>query len=146
MRHTYIRLTLAIIEVFIGLAALGGGIALLAGTMDQWLPRAFLQGTPFADYTIPGLALTILIGGGMLLAAATVFMRRAWTVLLSLLMGFAMLCFEIVEIAAIDRFAEAVIPASIMQQILFTTLALVIMGLAAYLWMVGYRHPRLARI
>lgn len=139
MKHKGIRIALTIIEACVGLGALGGGIALLSGAFDQWLPVAFLQGTPFSDYLIPGLVLTIVIGGGMLLASATQFIQREWAVLLSAAMGLMMLGWEIVEIAIIDRYEQAVVPSTIVQQILFSVLGLVIIGLAAHLWMAEYR-------
>jgi hypothetical protein len=76
----------------------------------------------------------------MLLAAATVFIQREWAVLLSALMGLVMIGFEIFEIAIIDRYADAIVPSSIMQQVLMSGLGLVIFGLASYLWMSEYRE------
>ena len=55
MKHKAVRIALAAIEAIIGLGAIGGGIAILTGAFNQWLPLAWLQGTPFNDYTIPGL-------------------------------------------------------------------------------------------
>ncbi len=127
------------VEAFIGLGAIGGGIALLIGAFAQWLPVEFLQGTPFRDYTIPGLVLTIVVGGGMLLTAATLFLQREVTVLLSAAMGFIMIGWEIVEVAIIDRYEQAVVPSTVVQKVLFSLLGLVIIGLAAYLWMTEYR-------
>jgi hypothetical protein len=68
MRHKGRRITLAAVEAFIGLCAVGGGLAILtnAFNFNQWLPLAWLQSTPFSDYTIPGLLLLLVIGGGML--------------------------------------------------------------------------------
>jgi len=128
-----------VVEAFIGLGAIGGGIALLIGAFAQWLPVEFLQGTPFRDYTIPGLVLTIVVGGGMLLTAATLFLQREVTVLLSAAMGFIMIGWEIVEVAIIDRYEQAVVPSTVVQKVLFSLLGLVIIGLAAYLWMTEYR-------
>ena len=139
MKHKGIRIALAVIEACIGLGAIGGGIALLIGAMGQWLPVAFLQGTPFSDYIIPGLLLTVVVGGGMLLAAATQFIAREWTVLLSAAMGLVLIGWEIVEVAIIDRYAQAVVPSTVVQQVLFSVLGLVIIGLSAYLWMTEYR-------
>jgi hypothetical protein len=139
MKHKGIRITLAISEACIGLGALGGGIALLSGAFDQWLPVAFLQGTLFNDYLIPGLVLTIVIGGGMLLASAAQFIQREWAVLLSAAMGLIMLGWEIVEVAIIDRYEQAIVPSTIIQQVLFSVLGLMIFGLAAYLWVAEYR-------
>ena len=139
MQHKAIRITLIIIETFIGLGAIGGGIALLSGAMAQWLPATFLQGTPFSDYIIPGLILTIVVGGGMLLAAATQFIQREWAVLLSVAMGFIMIGWVIVEATIIDRNAQAVVPSTVVQQVLFFVLGSVIVGLAIFLWMTEYR-------
>jgi hypothetical protein len=140
MKHKAIRIVLVVIEAIIGLGAIGGGIAILTGSFDQWLPLAWLQGTPFSDYTIPGLLLLIVIGGGMLLAAATIFIQREWAVLLSALMGLVMIGFEIFEIAIIDRYADAIVPSTLAQQALMSGLGLVIFGLASYLWMSEYRE------
>lgn len=146
MRHRGIRITLAVIETFIGLGAIGGGIAILTGAFAQWLPTEWLQGTPFRDYTIIGLILTVVVGGGMLLAAGMVFIQREWAVLLSAAMGLIMVGFEVVEIAVIDRHEQAVIPSTVVQQVLFSALGLVIFGLAAYLWVTEYRRPRVGAL
>jgi len=134
MKHTGIWIALAVIEALIGLGAIGGGLALLTGAFDQWFLVAWLQGTPFSDYTIPGLLLLIVVGGGMLLAAATQFIQREWAVLLSAAMGFVMLGWIAFEVAIIDRYAQAVVPSTVVQQILFPVLGLVMIGLAASLW------------
>jgi hypothetical protein len=143
MKHKAIRIVLVVIEAIIGLGAIGGGIAILTGAFDQWLPLAWLQGTPFSDYTIPGLLLLIVIAGGMLLTAATVFIQREWAVLLSAVMGLVMIGFEIFEVAVIDRNPDAIVPSSLMQQALMSGLGLVIFGLASYLWMSEYREHHL---
>lgn len=142
MKHTGIRIALVIIEVFIGLGAIGGGIAILTGAFDQWLPLTWLHGTPFNDYTIPGLVLLVVVGGGMLLAAATIFVQRAWAVLLSVAMGLVMIGFEVFEVVIVDRNAQAVIPSTVVQQILMSGLGLVIFGLATSLLMSENREHR----
>jgi hypothetical protein len=138
MKHKAIRISLVVIEAIIGLGAIGGGLAILTGFFGQWLPLAWLQGTPFSDYTTPGLILLIIVGGGMLLAAATIFIQREWAVLLSAAMGLIMIGFEFFEIAIIDRYAQALIPSTLMQQALMSGLGLLIFGLASYLWMSEY--------
>ena len=139
MKHKGIRIALSSIETFTGLGAVGGGIAILIGAFNRWFPVAWLQGTPFSDYTIPGLILLIVVGGGMLLAAATQFVQREWAVLISVAMGFVMLGWIACEVAIIDRYAQAVVPSTIAQQVLFPVLGLVMIGLAAYLWKTEYR-------
>jgi hypothetical protein len=145
MKHKGIRIALASIETFIGLGAVGGGIAILLGAFDRWFPVVWLQGTPFSDYTVPGLVLLIVVGGGMLLAAATQLVQRAWAVLLSLAMGFVMMGWIACEVAIIDRYAQAIVPSTVVQQVLFPVLGLVIIGLAAYLWKTEYRGHTLLR-
>jgi hypothetical protein len=140
MKHKAVRISLAVIETIIGLGAIGGGIAILTGAFDQWFPLTWLQGTPFSDYTIPGLILLIVIGGGMLLAAATIFTQQEWAVLLSAAMGLVMIGFEIVEVAIIDRHPDAIVPSSLSQQALMSILGLVIFGLSSYLWISEYRR------
>ena len=140
MKHKSVRIALAVIEVIIGLGAIGGGIAILTGAFDQWFPLTWLQGTPFSDYTVPGLILLIVIGGGMLLAAATIFTQQEWAVLLSAAMGLVMIGFEIFEVAIIDRHPDAIVPSSLSQQALMSILGLVIFGLASYLWISEYRR------
>lgn len=146
MKHTAIRITLAIIEALIGLGAIGGSLAIVTGAFDQWLPVAWLQGTPFSDYTIPGLILLIVVGGGMLLAATAQCTQREWAVLLSAAMGFVMLGWIASEVAIIDRYAQAVVPSTVVQQVLFLVLGLVMIGLAAFLWKMEYAgHSFLTR-
>ena len=146
MKHKGIRIALVVIEAFIGLGAIGGGIALLMGAFAQWLPIAWLAGTPFSDYTIPGLVLTFVVGGGMLLAAATMFIQHEWAVLFQAAMGLIIIGWEIVEVVIIDHYEQAVVPSTVVQQVLFSVLGLVIFGLAVSLWMAEYRgHSFLTR-
>jgi hypothetical protein len=71
MKHKVIRIALVVAEAFVGLWAVIGGVALVTGAIPFIsFPLALLQGTPFRDYTIPGLALLILVGGSSLFAAA----------------------------------------------------------------------------
>jgi hypothetical protein len=94
LKHNVIRIALVVIEGFIGLSAIQGGIGLLRGAYP--VPVAWLAGTPFSDYTIPGLVLVIVVGGSALLAAATVFIHREWAVLVSVLAGLLMAGYEVV--------------------------------------------------
>ena len=61
------------------MGAVFGGYGLLSDAEGLGAKQAWLDGSVFPDYTVPGLFLLIVIGGGMLSAAAiTVFaLRRA---------------------------------------------------------------------
>ena len=71
MRGT--RPLLAGLQLFAAVNALGGGYYALTGARD--VPREWLEGTPFEDYTIPGILL--LIGAGVMVVAATMVLLRA---------------------------------------------------------------------
>jgi hypothetical protein len=139
MKHKVIRIALVVIEAFIGLSAIQGGIALLRGAFDQVVPVAWLAGTPFSDYTIPGLVLVIVVGGCALLAAATVFIHREWAVLVSVLAGLLMAGYEVVEAVSLDSKVGNVLPSVLELQLLYFVLGLAIFGLAVSLWMREYR-------
>jgi hypothetical protein len=55
-------------------------------------------------------------------------------------MGLTMIVFEIVEVATIDRYPDAIIPSTLAQQGLMSLLGLIIFGLASYLWFSEYRQ------
>ena len=97
----------ASIAAFIATSAIAGGIAVLGGAVFGYkLPLTWLAGTPFGDYTIPGLALAIVVGGSALIAAATVFIHREWAVLVSVEAGLMMAGYLVVEIVSIDSKLE----------------------------------------
>ncbi len=130
MKHKLVRIGLVVLEALVALSAIVGGLWLVAGRSA--LPLVWLAGTPFSDYTIPGLVLAIVVGGSVLLAAATVFIHREWAALVSMAAGLLMVGYEVVRVAMIghlDWFYEA-----------FFVLGLAIFGLATYLWMAEYRR------
>jgi hypothetical protein len=140
IKHKVIRIVLLVIEAFVGLSALGGGIAILQGVVFGFvLPLSWLAGTPFSDYTIPGLALVIVVGGSALLAAATVFIERERAVLVSMMAGLFMAGYEVVEMVSIDsKFGDA-LPTFLGLQLFYFVLGLAVFGLTGYLWMKEYR-------
>ena len=73
----WIRIILAVLATFIGITAIAGGIALIIGaataTSGGAVPdAAYLGGSPFTSYIIPGLVLAVVVGGTHLLAALLV--------------------------------------------------------------------------
>ena len=63
------RWVVAATEFAIGIAAVFGGYGLLSDAEGLGAKQAWLDGTIFPDYTVPGLFLLVVIGGGMLCAA-----------------------------------------------------------------------------
>ena len=144
MKHKLVRIVLVVLETFVALSAVAGGIALLRGTFAQGIPVSWLQGTPFSDYTIPGLALAIVVGGGMGVAAVTVLIQHEWAVLISAVAGIFMVGFEVVEAVSVDSKAGNGLPLMAGLQVFYFALGLAIFGLAIYLWRAEY-HSFLAR-
>ena len=74
---TMLDRSVAAIEAIVGAGAVFGGYGLLSDAEGLGARQSWLAGSPFPDYTIPGLVLLVVIGGGMLTAAAvTVRARR----------------------------------------------------------------------
>jgi hypothetical protein len=127
-----------VIELFVGLWAVIGGVGLVTGVIPFLeMPAEYLQGTPCSDYMVPGLLLTIVVGGSFLFAAATILSGGELGVLASALAGLILIGFEFVEVLIIDRFT-IVLPNALPQQAIMTLFGLACFGLAAYLWMTEY--------
>jgi hypothetical protein len=92
---------LLLIEALVGLSALGGGYGLLSDAEGLGLEESWLEGSPFDDYTIPGLFLLIVIGGGGLLAAALTWRRSQLAAPAAVVMGGVLVAWLIVETASI---------------------------------------------
>ena len=67
------RRGIATVEIVVGVGAVYGGYSLLTDPDGLGAKQAWLEGSVFSDYTVPGLFLLVVIGGGML-GAATVTM------------------------------------------------------------------------
>jgi hypothetical protein len=52
------RVALILLDGFVALTAVGGGLLMVAG-IDRFPPE-WLEGSPFSDYTLPGLILTLV--------------------------------------------------------------------------------------
>ena len=76
-QESTLRRTLMIVLGFNALSQIGGGIGLIMGAIAP--PLSLLHGTPFADYTMPGLILDVVAGGGSLAALALVWVARRTT-------------------------------------------------------------------
>jgi hypothetical protein len=131
MKHKGIHLALFAFELPAAVGAIAGGLALLAGVIH--FPLEQLQGTPFGDYTIPGLILAMVVGGSLLLGAATALLRREFAVLCSVAAGLILSGWIIGEVILLGPFA-------LTWQLPFFAWGLAIFGLASFLWMKEYRE------
>jgi uncharacterized membrane protein len=91
------------LEILLGIGAIGGGIALMAGPDGEILPLpvSALTGSPFADYFAPGAILFTILGLGPLGAALLAWRRHPVAPFLALAVGGALLIWLAVEIAIV---------------------------------------------
>ena len=93
--------------VVLGLGALAGGIALLAkpdGSVMHF-DVAILEGSPFADFMIPGLILGGLFGVGSLVTAVLGIQRSRIAPFLAFAIGAGQMVWIVVELAIIGEFS-----------------------------------------
>ena len=138
MGNRFLRVTLIVLDAFLALTAFAGGIGLLTGVAAP--PVEQLAGSPFKDYTVPALALFVLVGGGALVAAIMTIRRHPLAPLASAAAGGMIIFFEIVEVFAIG--SEPGVARNL--QIFYLGLGLVILLLALLQWSSQRRNPAAA--
>jgi hypothetical protein len=112
--------TLISLNIFLALTAIPGGFCLLTGIAAP--PVDELKGSIFTDYTIPGLALMIIVGGSALLASILLIRKYKYAVFYSAIVGLIIMVFEFVEILAIGSPSGA----GLVMQIIYFALGVVI--------------------
>ena len=90
---------LIVLTIFLALTALAGGIQLLEGTYAPSVDM--LSGSLFKDYTIPGLALGLIVGGSAIFAAVLLIRKSKYSILFATTAGVIIMFFEFVEVLAI---------------------------------------------
>jgi hypothetical protein len=123
-----LRITLTVLTAFLALTAMLGGLALIANLNAP--PLEQLQGSIFPSFTIPGLALFLLVGGGGLLAAILLIRKSLYATLSATTAGFLIMFFEFVEVLVIGS------PAGVARtlQIFYFGLGTVIVILSLLTW------------
>ena len=97
--RSILYVVLIVLTIFQSISTILGGIALLANIIS--MPVELLQGSPFKDYTIPGLALSLIAGGSSLFASVLLFRKSKFSILFSTMAGVVMMFFEFVEVLVI---------------------------------------------
>ncbi len=138
MKHTRVRFTLIILEAFVALTSIACGVGLMVGAVQ--FPLAWLAGTPFSDYTVPGLVMATVVGGSSFLATEMTRAGREGGVVASALAGLLLMGFEVAEVTMIDRNLGNWLPLALGFQAIYSTLSLTIFGLAAFLWRTEHRR------
>ncbi len=72
-----LHLILLLLDLFVALTAIGGGVALVAGLEADRFALELLDRTPFHSYLIPGLLLAAVVGGSAAAASVGLFLASA---------------------------------------------------------------------
>ncbi|WP_426319605.1 hypothetical protein [Microbacterium sp. E-13] len=112
---TLARRSLLVAQGFVAVTAIAGGTAIVVGAMSPAMatvlspPPAYLEGSPFSSYLVPGLALAGLLGGIHVVAFITLLRRYRWSLLISAAAAFATLIWIFVQMMFIPfSFLQAV--------------------------------------
>lgn len=92
--------------LFLGVSAVyGGGSLVLDPTGDHLrLPLAWIQGTVFGDYLIPGVLLFGLLGVGSFVVIYGIVCRTVWAWPAGVSLGTATVIWIVVQIAVVQRY------------------------------------------
>ena len=123
-----IRILSIMTSLFLAITAFGGGIQLLTGFYVP--PVEMLAGSPFADYTIPGLVLGLIVGGSALTADVLLIRKNKFSSLASASAGVIVMTFEFVEVLVIG-FPEG---AAGFMQLLYFGLGIIIVVVSFGQW------------
>ncbi|MGZ3602382.1 MAG: hypothetical protein ACXWQ5_22675 [Ktedonobacterales bacterium] len=146
--HTYwrLRIPLVALEAFVALTAIYGALFVVPAIPQEWLHAGLIA--PFADATIPALALGILCGGGSLIALISVLAWPTIGAITSVVAGAAMIIFELVEMLVVG-FTAVMYPTQPVAwlQVIYIVVGAAIALLGARLWKAetgSYRFTRQA--
>jgi hypothetical protein len=92
-----------VIEFLVGTAAVTAGALMLIRPDGSLLAAdpTVLTPTPFEDWTVPGVLLIVLVGGGFLVAGAVEWSGMPLASAVSIAAGSGLIAFEIVQLALI---------------------------------------------
>jgi hypothetical protein len=91
------------LNLLLGVGALAGGMALVAGPTGQIIPLSVssLAGSPFHDYFIPGLILFVVLGLAPFVVAILAWRGNPWAPLLTVGIALTLLIWLAVEVAIV---------------------------------------------
>ena len=97
---------LGVLQVFIGLGAVGGGLALVLDPSGAKLrmPIEILEKSPFSDFLIPGIILLVVNGLGSLVGAAASFKRHRYAGGIAALLGLFLIAWIRIQVHWVGAF------------------------------------------
>lgn len=118
--------SLIILNIFLALTAIPGGFCLITDIAAP--PIEELKGSIFTDYTIPGIALMIIVGGSALFTAVMLIRKNKYAILCSAFVGLIIMTFEFIEVLAIGSPTGA----GLVMQIIYFVLGVAIVKLSFF--------------
>jgi hypothetical protein len=94
-----LRILLAVLIAIIFINAVAGGYYGMTGAEN--VPIEWLKGSPFKSYFIPSLFLFVIIGGSCAIASVALFRNSQSQRFLSLICGFLLLGWIVIQLAII---------------------------------------------
>ncbi len=91
------RIMVAAIAGYIAAGAVFGGYGLLTDPEGLGLETAWLDGSPFSSYQLPGIVLLVVIGGGMAATALLAIVGSKYAALAAYVMGIVLVAWGTVE-------------------------------------------------
>jgi len=118
---------LGVLQAFIGLGAVGGGIMLVIDPSGSALgvPLSFLERSPFSDYLIPGIFLLVVNGVGSLIGAGFSFSRKRYAQEIAIVLGVIMVAWIVIQVINIRSFSW--------MHVLYFILGAIELGLGLYI-------------
>ena len=102
------RLTkaLGILQLFIGIGAIGGGSALILDPNGSNLgvPLEMLEHSPFSDFLIPGIVLLLVNGIGSIVGCVSSFRRNQYAAEMAFALGTFLVSWIIIQVYWIQGF------------------------------------------
>jgi len=138
MEHKGSRRALIILDGFAVVATLIGMCMLVFGWGYRF-PMSWLQGTPFADYTVPGLILGLVVGGSALVAMVATIKSAGTGAIVSMIAGVIMMGWIVGEYLLIPEIRFFSNLATNWQQGLYFLVGLVMVVLALRMIPGGWR-------
>jgi len=141
MSHLKTRAALVLLEGILALTAIFGAITVIPN-----LPHDWIKGSVFPDYSLPALALGVLVGGSATVAGLAVIFRPMIGAVASVVAGVMIIGFELVEVIVVG-FTLMTYGAGQPQswlQVVYLAVGAAIAILGARLWLaLGGRVPRI---
>lgn len=123
------RIPLILLNAFLALTAIAGGIGMLIGVLEP--PLELLEGSPFNTYTVPGLTLLVIVDGSALLATVLLLRRHLFGAWAAIVAAAMIMRYEIVEVLVVG--SDPGLARNL--QVFYFVLGLVIAALATRMWL-----------